>query len=160
VSRSWRRRSMSFCKLLFRSSNSKVIQRTRNVLLVLTVLFIRLCSRCGHGIRPAVGGIMVCLTCFVFHSLKSDTVVSILRVIHEICLKRGWAVSGTDSLTWYCMSLSLDDLAVLTLPRHHLNWRIVGHPECGTPRPPLSSQLPESPVSSGSVRVGAVLTLL
>jgi pre-mRNA-splicing helicase BRR2 len=58
----------------------------------------RLCSRCGHGICPAIGGtVRLALLCFP-SSFILIPVVSILRAIYEICLKRGWAVPTRAAL--------------------------------------------------------------
>jgi hypothetical protein len=63
---------------------------------VLTVRISRFCTRCGHGIRPTIGG-TVCLVCFPLCYVLTS-VVSILRAIYEICLKRGWAVPTRAAL--------------------------------------------------------------
>jgi pre-mRNA-splicing helicase BRR2 len=70
----------------------------QSIILALTILISRLCSRCGHGIRPTIGG-TVRPTLFWFPLFYILTpVVSILRAIYEICLKRGWAVPTRAAL--------------------------------------------------------------
>ena len=75
-----------------------VTLRNRFVVCSFLISSTRLCSCCGHGVRPAIGG-TVSLPSRHSHDLMLILhSFSVLRAIYEICLKRGWAVPTRAAL--------------------------------------------------------------